>query len=255
MSALQRLRFALDRPAVPHHGTDPRESDLRSAARTTAPKAHAASPAGARFSARLDLQPHFRAPVLGCYPARVIALSNSGRRYGAVAILLHWGMAALLIGLIALGIYMVRLPDVGFDKEKITLILVHKALGMIALGILGLRVLWRIANALPHFVDGLPDWQRVSAIFVHLWMYALMFALPVTGWLMSSAGGYPTPVFGWFDVPDVIPRNEALFQTLIDVHRWLGYAFGVLVVMHSAAALRHHFVRKDDTLRKMLPGV
>lgn len=188
------------------------------------------------------------------YAARVIALSNSDRSYGAVAILLHWGMAALLIGLIVLGIYMVRLPDAGFDQEKITLILVHKALGIIALGILLVRMLWRLTNALPRFVDSLPDWERVSAIFVHLWMYALMFALPVTGWLMSSAGGYPTPVFDWFDLPDLIPRNEHLFQTLIALHRWLGYGLGMLVVLHAGAALQHHLVRRDETLRKMLPG-
>jgi cytochrome b561 len=181
-------------------------------------------------------------------------LGNTEHRYGWIAILLHWSMAALLIALVALGIYMVRLPDVGFNQVKITLILVHKALGMAALAALGLRVLWRVTNALPHFVAGLPQWQRVSAIFVHLWLYALMIVLPVTGWLMSSAGGYPTPIFSWFNLPDLIGPNEHLFRTLIDLHRWLGYAFAGVVALHAAAALRHHFVLRDETLRKMLPG-
>lgn len=181
-------------------------------------------------------------------------LANTGERYGWIAILLHWGMALLLVGLLALGAWMVRLPDAGYDREKITLILVHKALGMIALGVAVARVSWRVTNPLPHFVDGLPEWQEVSALFVHLWLYALMFVVPVTGWLMSSAGGYPTPVFSWLEAPDLIDRNEHLFRTLIDVHRWLAYAFAFFIVLHAAAALRHHLVLKDATLRKMLPG-
>jgi cytochrome b561 len=181
-------------------------------------------------------------------------LANTEQRYGWIAILLHWGMAALLLGLIALGVYMVRLPDVGYDRVKITLILTHKAAGMIALAALALRVLWRVLNRLPRFADGLPEWQQVSALFVHFWMYALMFVLPLTGWLMSSAGGYPTPIFTWLDAPDLIGLNEHLFQTLIAVHRWLGYAFAGVIVLHAGAALRHHFVQQDATLRKMLPN-
>jgi cytochrome b561 len=182
------------------------------------------------------------------------SLANTEHHYGWIAILMHWAMAALLVGLIALGIFMVRLPDVGYDREKITLILVHKALGMTALAGVAVRLAWRVTNALPRFVDGLPGWQQVSALFVHLWMYALMFALPMTGWLMSSAGGYPTPIFSWLNAPDLIGLNEHLFRTLIAVHRWLGYAFAGVILLHAAAALRHHLVLKDHTLRKMLPG-
>jgi cytochrome b561 len=181
-------------------------------------------------------------------------LVNTDSRYGAVAILLHWVMGALLIVLIGIGFYMVRLPDVGFDQEKITLILVHKSLGMGALMIVAMRLLWRLANAVPRFVDGMPQWQEVSAMFVHLWLYALMFALPLTGWLLSSAGGFPVSFFGWFEIPDLIGENEYLFRALTQVHHWLGYAIAAAVVLHAAAALRHHFVQKDDTLRKMLPG-
>jgi cytochrome b561 len=170
-------------------------------------------------------------------------LANTEDRYGWIAMLLHWGMAGLLVGLVVLGICMVQLPDVGFDQEKITLILAHKALGMVALGVAVARLLWRLTNALPRFVDGLPQWQEVSALFVHMWLYVLMFLLPVTGWLMSSAGGYPTPVFSWFNAPDLIARNEHLFHTLIAVHAGLGYAFHSRDLCCSGCALRHHFVR------------
>lgn len=178
-------------------------------------------------------------------------LANSDERYGLPAILLHWAMAVLLVVLIAMGLYMVGLPDVGFDREKITLILVHKALGMLALLAVVLRLAWRVGNVLPRLVAGLPDWQQVAARFVHLALYGLMFALPVTGWLMSSAGGYPVSIFGWFDLPDIVPLNEARFHLWIAVHRWLAYAMILLVVLHAAAALAHHFLFRDDTLVRM----
>lgn len=180
-------------------------------------------------------------------------LANTADRYGALAILLHWAMAALLLVLLAMGVYMVQLPDVGFDTEKITLILVHKALGMLALAGVVARLAWRVLNPLPRLAEGLPAWQQVAARFVHLWFYALMFALPLTGWLMNSAGGYPLPFFGLFELPDIASRNESLFRLWIVVHRWLGYALVLLLVLHAGAALRHHWRLRDDTLRRILP--
>jgi len=179
---------------------------------------------------------------------------NTGQRYGTVAILLHWGMAALLIVLLATGLYMVRLPDVGFDTDKITLILLHKALGMLALAAVVPRLLWRLLNPLPRLAEGLPEWQRVAARFVHLVFYALMFALPLTGWLLNSAGGYPLSFFGLFGIPDLTAVNPFLFRVYVQVHRWLGYALLLLLLLHAGAALRHHLLRHDDTLRRMLPG-
>lgn len=180
-------------------------------------------------------------------------LSNTEQGYGLVAVLLHWGMALLLCGLIGLGLYMVWLPDVGFDQEKILLILVHKAIGMAALAGALLRLGWRACNALPALAASLPQEQQVAARFVHLVFYALMIALPMTGWLMSSAGGYPVPLFDGFSLPDLTGLNEDHFQLYIAVHRWLGYALLMLLVLHAGAALHHHLVRGDDTLRRMWP--
>jgi cytochrome b561 len=181
-------------------------------------------------------------------------LANTVKRYGSIAMLLHWGMAALLIVLLGSGLYMVRLPDVGFDTWKITVILVHKALGMGALFAVILRLLWRWANVLPGLVEGLPEWQQVAARFVHLAFYALMFAVPLTGWMLNSAGGYPLTFFGVFEIPDLLANNEFLFRRFIDVHRWLAYALLLFLFVHAGAALRHHLQLRDDTLRRMLPG-
>lgn len=184
----------------------------------------------------------------------MIRLLNSERHYGAIAIALHWLMALLLIGLVAMGLYMVSLPDAGYDAWKIRLILVHKELGMLALVIAAPRLLWRFANALPRLVDTLPDWQKVLARFVHLCFYGLMFALPVTGWVMSSAAGIPVSVLGLFTLPDLVARSDILFQTCIQVHAALAFGLIACLLAHIGAALRHHFLLRDATLKKMLPG-
>src|SRR5215470_1758687 len=181
-------------------------------------------------------------------------LQNSEGGYGLVAIAIHWLMALLLSALIALGLYMTRLPDVGFDTWKIGLILYHKQLGIGALALVALRLLWRAGNVLPHLVETLPDWQKVIARFVHLCFYALMLALPLTGWLMSSAAGIPVSVLGLFTLPDLLAYDERLFHTLVAVHRYLGYALIVCMAVHIGAALRHHFSLRDHTLKKMLPN-
>ena len=179
-------------------------------------------------------------------------IGNTENSYGAAAIALHWLMAVLLIALVGVGLYMVRLPDVGFDTTKIRLILYHKEVGILVFALATLRLAWRVTNALPRLVEELPDWQKIAARFVHLCFYGLMFALPITGWLMSSAAGFPVSFFGLFYLPDLIPYDDYLSQVFIAVHKWLGYALIPLIIVHAGAALRHHFVLKDDTLRKML---
>jgi cytochrome b561 len=177
--------------------------------------------------------------------------TNTELSYGGVAVLLHWGMAVLLVVLLAMGLYMVALPEVGFDREKITLILVHKTLGLVALAAVLVRMAWRYVNALPALTAGLPAWQQLAARVVHLLFYALMLALPATGLLMSSAGGYPVSFLG-FELPDLVPVNPRHFQMWIVVHRWLSYALAVLIVAHAGAALHHALIKRDDTLRKIL---
>jgi cytochrome b561 len=180
-------------------------------------------------------------------------IENTEERYGVIAILFHWSMAFLVIGLAALGLYMVTLPDVGFDPKKVTLVLYHKEFGVLAFVLLSMRLVWRVAQALPRLAAELPDWQKIAARFVHLCFYALIFALPATGWLMSSADGIPVSFFGVFMLPDLVHRDADLFQRYSAIHKWLGYTLILFIFAHAGAALRHHFISKDDTLRKMLP--
>src|SRR2546430_6781695 len=147
-------------------------------------------------------------------------------------------MAILLITLVAMGLYMTRLPDVGYDQVKIRLITYHKELGIVALWLAMLRFAWRFGNELPSLVRGMPEWQMVAARFVHLCFYALMFALPMTGWLMSSAAGFPVPFFRLFFLPGLIDFNEHHFEVLLRVHHWLGYALIPFICGPVSAVLR-----------------
>jgi cytochrome b561 len=180
-------------------------------------------------------------------------LENREDRYGTIALLLHWSMAVLVVGLAALGLYMVTLPDVGFNTKKVTLVLYHKEFGVLALVLLATRLAWRVTHILPRLVEHLPDWQKIAARFVHLSFYALLFALPMTGYFMSSAAGIPVSFFGLFMLPDLVHRDNELFRQYIAIHKWLAYVLILFIFVHAGAALRHHFVNKDDTLRKMLP--
>jgi cytochrome b561 len=182
----------------------------------------------------------------------MMRLSNTDQHYGAAAIALHWLMATLIVTLVAIGVYMVRLPDVGFNTKKITLILVHKEIGVLVLALAGVRLTWRLLNPLPGLVNTVPEWQKVTAILVHLCFYALMIALPVTGWVMSSAAGIPVSFLGLFTLPDFVPHDDILFGWLGPLHNWLGYAMAGFICLHAGAALRHHFLLRDETLQKML---
>lgn len=182
-----------------------------------------------------------------------IRIENTTHRYGAVGVLFHWSMGILIIALAGLGLYMVTLPDVGFNTIKGTLILYHKAVGMLVLALAVLRLAWRLINVIPQATTLLPDWQKIAARFVHLSFYALMFALPITGWLMSSAAGFPVSFLGLFTLPDLIAQNDYLFRRFIEIHKWLAYGLIFCILVHMGAALTHHFIFKDDTLRNILP--
>lgn len=176
-------------------------------------------------------------------------LKNTENSYGIVAILLHWFMAILLIGLLALGLYMVSLP---ISLEKLKLYGWHKEYGLLALWLIILRLGWRIANITPHLA--LPKWEKIAARSVHWAFYFFMFALPLTGWLITSAAGLPPSFFGLFTLPDLVAPNEEQRLLFQEIHEWLGYGLIATILLHTSAALKHHFINKDDILRRMLRG-
>jgi cytochrome b561 len=174
-------------------------------------------------------------------------ITNSKTRFGVVAISLHWIVAILIIGLLAEGLYMVSLP---INLEKLKLYGWHKEFGFLVLFLAIFRIIWRLSNQMPELE--LPWLEKLAARSMHWAFYIFMFAMPITGWLITSSAALPASFFGLFTLPNLVAANEhnrLLFQW---VHEWLAYALIAAIALHTAAALKHHFINKDDILRRML---
>lgn len=175
---------------------------------------------------------------------------NSSVRYGSVAQFLHWAIFVLLIIQVTLGKVAHELP-VGL--ERLVMMSRHKSFGITILGLALLRLAWRWIDRPPP-PPPMPRWQEIAARLNHWALYALLFALPLTGWLMSSAANRPVSWFGLAQLPDFIAPNPGLKEVFEEVHEALVYVLLLLAGVHVAAALKHQFVDRDGLLWRMLPG-
>ncbi len=179
-----------------------------------------------------------------------MSIRNTTRRWGAIAQLLHWLVVLLIIAQFTLALMADDLPA---GMKKLVLLSRHKSIGITILGLVFLRLGWRWANLTPTLPATLKPYERVLARGTHLLLYVLLFAIPLTGWTMSSARGFPVSWFGFFQLPDLVPKNKALYEVLGSTHETLAWTLVAVVALHIGAALKHHFMLKDDVLRRMLP--
>lgn len=177
-------------------------------------------------------------------------LKNDRHRYGAVAQALHWLIALLVFAMFALGLTMGDLP-LGPDKVKVYNL--HKSIGLTILTLVLLRLLWRRASPPPPLPVDMPRWENAAARLSHALLYALLLAQPVVGWVHAGAANFPVVVYGFFTLPQLTGPDETLKKTLEGAHWFIALAILVVVCVHVAAALRHHFLLKDEVLRRMLP--
>jgi cytochrome b561 len=172
-------------------------------------------------------------------------------RYGAVAIALHWLVAAAIVATFPLGLYVAELPE---SPRKIELAAYHKWIGVTVFALMAVRLGWRLAHRPPPLPAAMPAWQQHAAAAAHWALYALLLAIPLSGWLYSSADGVPTAYLGLWALPDFVGEDESLAAGLKLAHQTLAFALLALVVVHVAASLKHHFVDRDGLLGRMLPG-
>ena len=170
--------------------------------------------------------------------------------YTGTAQTLHWLMAAGLFALLALGFYMHDLP---LSPEKLQLYSWHKWAGVTAFLLLLTRLAWRLLHAPPALPRHMPTAAVRLARVGHAALYVLMAAIPLTGWLMSSAKRFQTVYFGILPPPDLVGKDKELGDLLALAHRGLNIGFIALLAGHVGAALKHHFIDKDDILARMLP--
>ncbi len=177
-------------------------------------------------------------------------LRNTREQWGWAAKSLHWLVVLLVLGQFVLASIAADLP---LGMEKIATLARHKSLGITILLLATLRVLWRFANPTPAPPAASRRWERLLASAVHVGLYATLFLMPLSGWMMSSARNFPVSWFGLVTLPDLVGADPRTFERLHEVHESLATLLVVLAAAHVAGALRHHFLKQDDVLRRMLP--
>ena len=175
---------------------------------------------------------------------------NTPDRFGVVAKTFHWLTLLLLVGSFTLAISMVDLP---LSPRKLELYSWHKWCGMTIFLLVILRLACRLGNPVPALPAGTPAWQQRLARLSHAGLYTLLLVMPVTGWIMSSALNLPVVYLGLVHIPSPFGVDRALGEAMKSVHQMLAMALLVLIAVHVAAALYHHFILRDDVLRRMLP--
>jgi cytochrome b561 len=177
-------------------------------------------------------------------------IRNTTARWGAIAQTFHWVIVVLIITQFVLINIEGTLP---LGLQKLIWLARHKSVGITILGLAVLRLIWRWLNPTPELPDTLKPYERVLAKVTHVGLYALLFIMPLTGWMMSSARNFPVSWFNLVQLPDLVGPNRALYDTLHTTHAVLAWLLVGVAILHVLAALKHHFVLKDDTLRRMLP--
>jgi cytochrome b561 len=171
-------------------------------------------------------------------------------RYTYTAIRLHWLIALLIFVVFPLGVYMHELP---LSPEKLRLYSYHKWIGVTIFLLALIRVYWRATHRPPAMPDTMKDWEKFAAHAAHYALYVLIFIIPLSGWLMSSAKGFQTVWFGVLPLPDLVGKNKELGDMLQKVHEVLNFVLLGTVIAHAGAALKHHFIERDDILIRMVP--
>lgn len=163
---------------------------------------------------------------------------------------LHWGVAALILALMALGWWMRLEP---LSPDKISHYYWHKSLGMLVLALVLIRLGWRAGSRTPPMPPGLPRWEAPLARLTHVALYLLMLLMPVSGWLLNSASGIPFKIFWTIPLPAITPVSAGLEHAFALLHLASFSALALLLLGHIAAALRHHFLLHNDVFLRMLP--
>ncbi len=185
-------------------------------------------------------------------------VENSRTRYGTLAQSFHWIIAALIVTQFVLAPIPDNLPPgvqmpIPFGLDKLGLVLKHKSFGMTVLMLVILRLIWRLRSPPPELPAHMKGAERALAKTSHIAFYVLLFCMPLTGWMMSTADGHPVSWFGWFTWPSLVGQNQRAFEWLRDTHHFLSHVLFFLAIFHVLAALKHQFWNKDGVLARMLP--
>ena len=183
-------------------------------------------------------------------------LRNTEHSYGWLHRLLHWLIALMILGMLGVGIYMAGLnEDIPAEEARHHLLAgLHKATGMIVLVLVLVRLFWAITNITPALPDTLPAWQRKAAKGMHHLLYLLMICVPASGYIMVSYVEKPVDIYGLFSIPPLFSKNIDKAMEFHEIHEIFAFVLLGLIILHFIIALKHHFIDKDNVLKRMLSG-
>ncbi len=175
---------------------------------------------------------------------------NTTEHYGLVSKLLHWFIAVSMLGLIGLGWWMVGLSY--YDKWYYRGLELHRAIGVVVLFMATVFILWKIISPSPAMQTSLSRYEKLGARGVHWILLLSMFVLPVTGYLISTSSDNEFTFFNLFNIPPIIPVSTSIRDLAITLHYYLSYTIAAVALLHATAALKHQFIDKKNTLKRML---
>jgi cytochrome b561 len=177
---------------------------------------------------------------------------NTPQQWGWVAKTLHWATALAVIGLVIVGLLMDDMPN---SPAKVKVFALHKSVGLTVLAIVVLRLLWRLVDRRPPYPATMPGWQRVLSEISHALLYVLLFTQTLSGWLYNSASNFALRWFNLFSVPALSGPDKQLKHLANEIHETGWIILALLMAIHVAAAIKHHFIDRDITLARMVPGL
>lgn len=172
------------------------------------------------------------------------------QRWNRLSQMLHWLIALLILAMAAIGLTMVNLPN---TPSKIAIFAIHKSIGISILALVALRLGWRLYSGAPAPLANTPKLQQRIAGAMHVALYVLLLAMPISGWLLNSAAGFPLQWFDLVNLPAISEPSDALKELATRAHQLMFLALAGLVLLHAAAAIHHHLFLRDATLVRMLP--
>lgn len=175
-------------------------------------------------------------------------LKNTIDTYGALAKSFHWGMAVIILSLILVGFYMESMAN---SPQKFEIYTLHKSFGLLVLWLAGVRLIWRWMNEKPQAESSHAMWERLLARCTHGLLYVCMIGMPLSGWMMSAAGGHAVSFFG-IPMFEVIGKDPAFSKLMNQTHGILAYIFVGLIALHALGAMKHHFIDRDMTMKRMM---
>ncbi len=175
-------------------------------------------------------------------------LQNTQKTYGIISKSLHWSMALIIFGLLGVGFYF---DEISYGANQFELLSLHKSFGLLILWMVALRIIWNRLSKKPSPLPSHQKWEHILAKITHLFLYFALIGMPLSGWIMSMSGGYPVSFFG-LSVPSFIDKDSDINALSWQIHQILAYALVIGISLHASGAFKHHFIDKDNTLKRMV---